>query len=131
MIKTEDRCVGCEHCGHCGAKHTEVMYCDRCGQEISDFEDVKHLDGGDYHFDCWLEEVGYGESLTLENAEKYGEKHTKEVELNGFYGSIFTADEIEEILKREFLGLPKDQQTACIEDTADWDKEEWLEAVTD
>lgn len=131
-IKYENTCRGCDVCYNCGAKNTKIIVCDQCGEEISQFEDYKETEDEHYHTDCWYDKLGYQETLTLENAEKYGEKNRKEVELNGYYASFFDESEIEEILKREYLAA----QSAAdihddIEETAEWDKEAWMHAVHD
>ena len=33
MITFENQCVGCEHCGNCGANRVEVVKCDGCGDD--------------------------------------------------------------------------------------------------
>ena len=131
MIKTENDCVGCDYCYNCGLKYSKHYYCDECGEEIDDDELIER-DGGEYHADCWYDKLGYKETLTLENAEKFGEKNKKTVELNGFYAGCFSPAEIDEILKREYLdGRDDEYIKEDIIETADWDKEAWMCAVND
>lgn len=131
MIKYENDCVGCERCYNCGAKETLHYYCDECGDEIGDDELYETLDRH-YHTDCWYNKLGYKETLTLENAEKYGEKNKTTFELNSFYTNGFTAAQIDEIIKREYLaGTTEAERQNEIEDFADWDKEAWMCAVND
>ncbi len=131
MRRTENDCVGCDVCYNCGLKEAEHYYCDECGEEIDD-EDLVERNGGDYHRDCWYDKLGYQETLTLENAEKWGEKNTKEVELNGYYAAYFDESEIEELLKREYLDArSKADIHDDIAETAEWDKEAWMHAIHD
>ena len=68
MRQIENECVGCEYCINCGAKHTEVVYCDICGNYVC--EESK----GTYLFDCcWdceyeANELMQEEHLTQEEA---------------------------------------------------------------
>lgn len=131
MINYENDCVGCDYCYNCGAKETPHYYCDECGEEIGDDELYEIIDNH-YHEECWYNKLGYQETLTLENAEKYGEKNKATFELNSFYTNGFTAAQIDEIIKREYLaGTTEAERKTEIEDFAEWDKEAWMHAVND
>lgn len=107
-----------------------VWCCDECGEPIND--DIKESGECCYHKKCWLDKMGYNESLTLENAEKYGEKMKRTVELNGFYAGMFSEAEIDEILKKEYLnGTSEEERKTDITDLAEWDEEAWLCAIND
>lgn len=109
---------------------TGCLACDECGEEISVLSDYKENGNKHYHFDCFYEHLGFSESLTLENAEKYGEKNTRTVELNGFYAAPFSVEDLNEIIKKHFLeGTPDLNQD--IRETAEWDKDAWLQAINE
>lgn len=60
MIEVENRCVGCapeRGCmgRGCPNREVEVLYCDRCGDEIS-FDDAYVVDGEDLCEDCLKDE---------------------------------------------------------------------------
>jgi hypothetical protein len=57
MIAYENRCCGCDiSCNpYCTRKHTEIHYCDKCGDEISKYEAIEH-NGKEYCYRC-IEEV--------------------------------------------------------------------------
>jgi len=68
----------------------EMVVCDLCGEEVPDEE-------------CrWgVCDKCLAEAETFETAMDYGEDRKVAVELNGYLAYEFSADEIEEILKRE------------------------------
>lgn len=39
MKKIENHCVGCPTCINCGLKRVEVCYCDKCKDEIAEYDD--------------------------------------------------------------------------------------------
>lgn len=63
MKKIENRCIGCATESYpcrgssCPYRHTEVTYCDHCGEEIY-YEDVCEVDGNHYHPVCHEELFG-------------------------------------------------------------------------
>ena len=97
----------------------EMVVCDLCGEEVPDEE-------------CrWgVCDKCLAKAETMENAMNYGADHKVSVEINGYLAHEFSADEIEEILKRE---LALCRLTGCAEyhgyltddssDFADWLKE--------
>ena len=55
MFEFSNECVGCEHCGSCGAKHTPVLTCDNCGDSV---DSVYRLPNGEeYCEDCLFDYV--------------------------------------------------------------------------
>lgn len=131
MIKYENDCVGCERCYNCGAKETPHYYCDECGEEC-DYDEMIEAGEKHYHEDCWYDKLGYKETLTLENAEKYGNINTVTVEINGFYAPYFTEEQINELVKREYLAATSEADIkANVEEMAEWDKQAWMHAVND
>jgi hypothetical protein len=45
------------------------------------------------------------DAMTFENAKEMGEESKSTIEVNGFWGFVFTEEEINEILEREFKGM--------------------------
>ena len=132
MTDYEDNCCGCDVCYNCGAKHSLVYICDECGEAIDPDEMIERGEDTHYHEECWYNKLGYKETLTLENAEKYGRKNKKAVELNGYYAEFYSAEEIDELIKRDYLASTKKESIdEEIKDFADWDKEAWMHAVND
>lgn len=68
----------------------EMVVCDLCGEEVPDEECLWGV------CDSCL-----AKAETFGNAMDYGEDRKVSVELNGYLAYEFSADEIEEILKRE------------------------------
>lgn len=128
MVKYENECVGCDVCYHCGAKRVAHYYCDDCGKELDD--DYRESGSEILCDDCWYERLGFSDSITIENADIYGQKNTKTVELNGFWADGFSPEEINEILKREWLnGMTEAEILEDVRETAEWDKDAWIHAV--
>lgn len=96
----------------------EKEYCALCGEDTESIYGV-----------C---DACISASCNLVTATLYGADRKTAVEINGFYASVFSASEIEEVLKREYLQavelLPskgkKDAETYCTDDT--WDFADWL-----
>ena len=113
MRTVEDNCVGCDWCADCGRKHQEVIYCDKCGDQVWEC-DVITEDGEDYCLDCWeqheKEELikDHEDKLTAESAIKLGESEKGEIKLNGFLVWYFSPSDIEKILAKE---MKKDFQS--------------------
>ena len=57
----------------------------------------------------------------LENALGYGETIKDQVSINGFWTTVFTPEEIEEVLKKVFDELPQYKQRQYIDKFCDWD----------
>lgn len=64
MIKIENHCVGCTdiglHCigSACSYRRVEVIYCDKCRNEIGYDEDYVEEGDEHYHTDCYEELFG-------------------------------------------------------------------------
>lgn len=65
MIKFENDCVGCEHCGCCGRDHVPYMYCDKCEAQV---EELFITDDGQLCEDCLKESF---EKITDQNIWEY------------------------------------------------------------
>ena len=87
----------------------EHIYCDKCGKEIEEFE-VNEGDNTELCPDCYIEECGYDESLTLENALKYGEETQSKIEINDFWDFIFTSYDIQLMFEREWSEMPEEMR---------------------
>ncbi len=122
----------CIHCGHHFEEHydpatgTWEEYCPNCGSE--DFEEAGHCIKCDEFFpldkmvgsicrDC-LEK-----RMNDDTALAYGNDRKEAVELNGFLAYIFSASEIDEILK---ANMPKGYARKYITDDI-YDFSEWEE----
>jgi hypothetical protein len=70
----------------CGGDYVEATECACCG---------KWFDNEDLHGIC---EGCLEDYETLDNAIKIGEQYTEKVEINNFLASVFTAEQINEIL---------------------------------
>lgn len=127
MIADINDCRGCDNCYGCGAKHVKVLVCDKCGDPINDFIYYSTKDG-DFCEDCFFKDnQDYTDTLTVENAMKLGDEYPEKVLINQFLASVYSAEQISDILLKDFSSLPGSKQTDLIrsyaedeEGAADW-----------
>lgn len=82
----------CPNNPDCALDEPEMVVCDLCGKEVPDEECRWGVCDG-----C------LAKAETFENALDYGNDRKVAVEINGYLAREFSADEIEEILKRELF----------------------------
>lgn len=131
MIEYEDNCVGCpSNMGCIGSlcpyKNVPTRYCDGCDELL---DDEYYTDGEkDYCEECYLKEIGYDDSLTLENAEIYGGLETETIELNSFWATQYTAEQIEKLCEQDFKKQPEAKQIEDINGFVEsCYKDEWID----
>lgn len=57
MRRIEDDCVCCEiPCCNCGLKHVEHIYCDNCGEELTE-DELYQLYDSDFCEECYGKEI--------------------------------------------------------------------------
>jgi hypothetical protein len=76
----------------CGGEFEEATMCEDCGNYF--------LSDEIYNARC---EDCLSENMTLENALLVGAENKEKIEINGYLADEFTADQINEILKRELM----------------------------
>ena len=114
MIIEVDDCVGCDVCYSCGRKHVHVRICDKCKDPLNDFVYYAN-DKGEFCEDCFFEDNDdYNETLTLENVQKVGEESPEEVQINQFLVSVYSDEDINEILLKDFKKMPVSMQNDYI-----------------
>jgi hypothetical protein len=91
----------------------EHIYCDKCGKEIEEFE-VNEGDNTELCAECYLEQQGYNDTLTLENALKCGEGEEVTIEINPFWQWYFSRREIPMIFEREWDKVPDEDKAEIL-----------------
>lgn len=86
----------CPFCGEGEQYFIEGSFCAGCGEFFPDEELYEN-----FCSDCVLR------LLSVEALFEAGEEEKELIEINGFYPAIFRTFEIEEILRKEFMSLPK------------------------
>ena len=110
--------------------------CDKCGDEMcvegdypldnEFFGDQFDKYGKHYCWRCWTETDEFAETLTLDNAVKYGERDR---EMNDFWNSLYSREEIEELCRKDFEQMPKEIQDKYIREYAEYDPQNWAERL--
>lgn len=95
---------------HCGGYYEPAKLCPVCGVTYIREEDESICSN------C------YEDGMTYENALKMGEDAKQEIEINGFWTSVFKTHEIEEILKKTFDELPPKFQKRYIQEFCEEDE---------
>lgn len=106
MRRYEDDCVNCDiPCCNCGLKHAEHIYCDNCGEELTEDELYQVYDS-DYCEECCEKEINskFTKELYLQYLLKYddidvyneiinGENWKAYLEEEGLYSLFLFANE--------------------------------------
>lgn len=122
-----------DHSDNPGIMQVTEVFCDKCDAYLGFDDDCEmhsmKVDGKwlDLCDKCYAEANGYDESLTVENAIKFGGDF--KYSLNMFFLKIYTDSEINQILENDFRKLPKEVQTECIDEFASEDIREWAEKI--
>lgn len=109
-------------CPVCAGGYEETVQCSICGSEhLAD-----ELDGGvcEACVDEYRHDIGM--------CRKIGEKSKENVEINGFFASMYSAEEIEELIWRDMLNTQKIKAVDCtpfIEADSIWFAENLAEEV--
>ena len=127
MIADINDCRGCDNCYGCGAKHIKVLVCDSCGDPINDFIYYSTPDG-DFCEECFFENnEDYTATLTLDNVLKLGDESPEVLNVNQFLSSVYSEEEIRDILISDFEKMPESKKREYIqayaeeeEGPADW-----------
>mgnify|MGYP003398109753 len=109
-------------CPVCGGSYDETKQCSICGSEHLDDE----LDGGvcESCIDEYRHDIGM--------CRKIGEKSKENVEINSFFASMYSAEEIEELIWRDMMNTQKIKAVDCtpfIEADSTWFAENLAEEV--
>lgn len=111
-------------CPICGSEYVDEVYqCELCGEWF--YGDEIHGSMGEMACDKCIEE-----HKTAEEVVDFASEDLVEVELSGLLAFAFDEDDINELLKREFMKLPKDEQKKYIDDYIFWNKSEFAEYLT-
>ena len=118
-----------------------VYVCDRCGDELYDdcgypldevfFGDQFDTSGTHLCWRCWTGTDSFAETLTVDNAVKVGDRTQVTIgdRLNDFWTSIYDREQIEELCRRDFEQMPKEEQTRLIREYAEYDPQNWAERL--
>ena len=112
-------------CPYCGSDYLEDAYlCELCGGWFPS-DNISGSVGNMVCDDC------IEKHTTPEEVVDFAETndHT-EIELNGLLAFVYDAGDINELLKQEFLKLPKSEQMNYINDYMDCNKAEFAEYLT-
>lgn len=111
-------------CPCCGSEYVEEVYqCELCGEWF--FSDEIFGSIGEMACKSCIEKHKKAEEVL-----DFADDDHVDVELNGLLAFAFEEDEINEILKREFLKLPKSQQRDIIDDYVSDTRSEFAEYLT-
>ena len=109
-------------CPVCEGAYEETVQCSICGSEhLAD-----ELDGGVCE-EC-IDTYRYDMNMCL----RLGDKSKEDVEINGFFASMYSAEEIEELIWRDMLNTQKIKAVDCtpfIEADSIWFAENLAEEV--
>ena len=75
MRRIEDDCVNCDiPCCNCGLKHVEHIYCDNCGEELTE-DELYQLYDSEYCEECYGKEIKnkFTKDLYLKYLIKYND----------------------------------------------------------
>lgn len=111
-------------CPMCGGGYEETVQCSICGSEHL----AEELDGGvcEACIDEYRHDIGM--------CRKIGEKSKESVEINSFFASMYSAEEIEELIWRDMMNTQKIKSVDCtpfIEADRTWFAENLAEEVND
>jgi DNA-directed RNA polymerase subunit RPC12/RpoP len=109
-------------CPICGGSYEQTKQCSICGAEHLDDE----LDGGVCE-EC-IEDYRYD----IDMCRKLGEKSKEDISINGFFASMYSAEEIEELIWRDMLNTQKIKAVDCtpfIEADSSWFAENLVKEV--
>ena len=109
-------------CPICGGSYDETKQCEICGAEHLDDE----LDGGVCE-EC-IEDYRYD----IDMCRKLGDKSKEDISINGFFSSMYSAEEIEELIWRDMLNTQKIKAVDCtpfIESDSGWFAENLVKEV--
>lgn len=108
-------------CPVCGSEYVDEVYqCELCGEWF--YGDEIYGSMGEMACDKCIEK-----HKTAEEVVDFASNDLVEVELNGLLAFVFEEDQINELLKRQFMELPKDEQKKYIDDYMSWNKNEFGE----
>ncbi|MBO4733960.1 MAG: hypothetical protein J5662_05720 [Clostridia bacterium] len=128
MEKIVDECYGCERCVQCGRNHMRTFVCDKCEIELDDV--YYSTPDGDFCEDCFFaNSEEYANTLTLQNALKVADETS--VYIPHFLYWLYSANEIEAILLRDFRELPKEEQRDILKEYAETDRDAWIDELAD
>lgn len=107
----------------------DIRFCDCCGEEIDEL--IHHYWGDERGDFCCLEcfvkdNKDWEDTLTVENANRVGADNLQKIMINDFLYTVFTNEQIEDILYKEFKMLPETKQKELIRKYAEEDENSWL-----
>ena len=110
-----------ESCPYCGCDDLiDVEQCSICGKWV---ERSYGCMGHEVCEDCLLD------NMDVRTVCDFGEQHPEDVEISGLFASVYSKEEINDILLADFMKLPEQKQMEFCKNFAEDDRNQFAEFI--